>query len=72
MVSLLEDAKLFAVRATATLYRFPARLRGGARAPDEKMFYSAHPPGGLESVYGSYSWLRQNISYVAVEYAYAA
>ena len=50
----------------------PARLRGGARAPDEKMFNSAHPPGGLESVYGSYSWLRQNISYVAVEYAYAA
>ena len=47
----------------------PARLRGGARAPDEKMFDSAHSPGELESAYGSYPWLLQNISYVAIKYA---
>ena len=47
----------------------PARLRGGARAPDEKMFNSAHPPGGLESAYGSYSWLLQNMSTAGIKYA---
>ena len=42
----------------------PARLQGGACAPDEKMFNSV-PTGWLES----YSWLLQNISKVAIKYA---
>ena len=41
----------------------PARLQGGACAPDEKMFNSV-PTGWLES----YSWLLQNISKVAIKY----
>ena len=45
----------------------PARLQGGACAPDEKMFNCAHRL--VESAYDSYSWLLQNISKVAIKYA---